>query len=86
MCTGLHVINLLNLQDKMHKMHLTTITITDYIDALKDMQRKVNRTKNPFSDEYLAMVATETMMGSQCVPKTDDNWKDLYPLNTDWET
>ena len=35
-CTGLHVIDLLNLQDKMRKIHLSTNTIANYIEALKD--------------------------------------------------
>ena len=39
-CTGLHVIDLLNLQDKMRDTHLTTDTIAEYIESLKDAQRK----------------------------------------------
>ena len=50
-CTGLHVIDLLNLQDKMRDMHLTTNTITEYIEALKDAKRKAKRANNPVSDE-----------------------------------
>ena len=39
-CNGLHAIDLLDLQDKMLDMHLTTDTIVEYIEALKDAQRK----------------------------------------------
>ena len=39
-CTGLHVIDLFDHQDKMREMHLTTDTITDYIEALNDVQTK----------------------------------------------
>ena len=67
-CTGLHVIDLLDLQDKMRDMHLTTDTIVDYIEDLKDAQRKAKRANNPVSDEYLVMVATKAMMGSQRFP------------------
>ena len=49
----------------MCKMHLTTNTITDYIEALKDTQSKVKRAKNPVSNEYLVIVATKAMVGSQ---------------------
>jgi hypothetical protein len=85
-CTGLHVIDLLDLQDKMRDMHLTTDTIADYIEALKDAQNKAKRAKNPVSDEYLVMVATKAMMGSQRFPRADDDWEDLDPLNKDWAT
>ena len=64
-CTGLHVIDHLDLQNKMQDIHLTTDTITEYVDALKDAQRKAKRANNPVSDEYLVMVATKSMMGSQ---------------------
>ena len=67
-CTDLHVIDLLDLQDKMRDMHLTTDTIADYIKALKDAQRKAKRANNPVSNEYLVMVATKAMMGSQRFP------------------
>ena len=78
-CTGLHVIDLLDLQYKMRDMHLTTDTIAEYIEALKDAQRKAKRANNPISDEYLVMVATKAMMGSQRFPRSDDNWEDLDP-------
>ena len=39
-CTGLHVIDLLDLQDKMRDTHFTTDTIAEYIESLKDAQRK----------------------------------------------
>ena len=69
-CTGLHVIDLLDLQDKMQDMHLTTDTIADYIEALKDAQRKAKQANNPVSNEYLVMVATQSMMGSQQFPQS----------------
>jgi hypothetical protein len=34
------VVDLLGMQDKMREMHLTTDTITDYIEALNDVQTK----------------------------------------------
>ena len=73
-CTGLHVINLLDLQDKMRNMPLTSDTIADYIEALKDAQRKGKRANNPVSDEYLVMVATKAMMSSNRFPRADDDW------------
>ena len=78
------MIDLLDLQVKIHEMHLTTDTIADYIEGLKDAQRKVKRAKNPVSDKYLVMVATEAMMGRQRFPQADDDWGDLDPLNKDW--
>ena len=49
-------------------MHLAKDTIAEYIEALKDVQRKAKRANNPVSDEYLFMVATKAMMGSQQFP------------------
>ena len=85
-CTGLHVIDLLDLQDKMRNMHLTSDTIADCIETLKDAQRKGKRANNPVSDEYLVMVATKAMMSSNRFPHADDDWEDLDPLNRDWAT
>ena len=50
-------------------MHLATDTIAEYVEALKDAQRKAKRANNPVSDEYLVMVATKAMMGSQRFPR-----------------
>ena len=84
-CTGLHVIDLLDLQDKMRDMHLTTDTIADYIEALKDAQRKSKRANNPVSNDYLVMVVTKAMMGSQRFPRSEDDWEELDPLERDWK-
>ena len=62
------MIDLLDLQDNMREMHLTTDTIPDCIEALKDAQRKAKRAKKPVSDKYLVMVSTKAMMGSQRFP------------------
>ena len=51
------MIELLNLQDTMREMHLTTHTIADYIEALKDALRKAKCAKKPVSNEYLVVVA-----------------------------
>ena len=64
-------------------MHLTTDTIADYIEALKDAQRKAKRENNPVSDEYLVMVAAKAMMGSQRFSRSNDDWEDLDPLDRD---
>ena len=66
-------------------MHLTTDTIADYTEALKDAQRKAKRSNNPVSDEYLVMVATKAMMGNQQFPRSDDDWEDIKPLDRDWK-
>ena len=70
----------------MRDMHLTSNTIADYIEALKDAQRKGKRANNPVSDEYLVMVATKAIMSSNRFPRADDDWEDLDPLNRDWAT
>ena len=67
----------------MRDMHLTTDTIAEYIEALKDAQRKAKRANNPVSDEYLVMVTTKAMMGSQRFPRSDDDWEELDPLDRD---
>ena len=77
MCTGLHAIDLLDLQDKMRDMHLTTDTIAEYVEALKDAQRKSKRANNPVSNEYLVMVATKAMMESQQLPVPTKTGKTL---------
>ena len=58
-CTGLHVINLLDLQDEMHTMHLTIDTIAGYTEVLKEVQSKAKHVKNPVSNEYLVIMATK---------------------------
>ena len=85
-CTDIDVIDLLGLQDEIREMYLTTNTIAEFIEALKDVQSKAKRAKNPVSNDYLVMVATETMMESQSFPRDDNDWEDLDPLNKDWAT
>ena len=69
----------------MWDMHLTTDTIAEYAESLKDAQRKAKRANNPVSDKYLVMVPTKAMMGSQRFPRSDDDWEDLDPLDRDWK-
>ena len=47
--------------------------------------RKAKRANNPVSNEYLVMVATKAMMGSQQFPRSDNDWEDLDPLDRDWK-
>ena len=67
----------------MRDMHLTTNTIADYIEALKDAQRKAKRLNNPVKNEYLVIVTTMAMMESQQFSRSDNDWEDLDPLNRD---
>ena len=54
-------------------------------DYLLDLiKHKVKCAKNPVRDEYLVMVATKAMMGSQHFPRADDDWEELNLLNKDW--
>ena len=67
----------------MRDMHLTTDRIAEYVEALKDAQRKAKRANNPVSDDYLVVVATKDMMGSHQFPRSDNVWEDLHPLDRD---
>ena len=65
-------------------MHVTTNSIADYIKALKDLQRKEKLAKNPVSNKYLVIVATNALMGSQRFLRVNNDWEDLNNLNKDW--
>ena len=76
-CTGHHIIELLELQEEMRTMHVTTDMIPKYIAALEKAQLQAARVEMPIPDNYLMIVATEAMLSLEHFPRENEDWEDL---------
>ena len=61
---GNHAINSLDLQDKMRVMHTEHDSISQYMQALKEMQHQAARADMPIKDATLVMIATKAMLAT----------------------
>ena len=51
--------------------------ITEYINTLKDAQKQSKRAGNPITVDTLLLIATNTMILSECFPWSEKIWEDL---------
>ena len=85
-CSGLSHLDTLALRDSMRTMHVDVQGIPEYINALKDTQKRSKRAnpENAIMDHFLMVVATAAMLGSQRLPRADWKWQDLPKAEKTW--
>ena len=64
-CGGLHVLNLLAIQNEMQCYHLESWGILEYINEIYYAQSKAERENNPITDAKTVTIATNAMLSTK---------------------
>ena len=65
---GLHALNILALQNKMHHYHLDIEVFPEYINPLQDAQKQSKREGNPITEDALLLIVSNAMLTSDHFP------------------
>ena len=69
----------------MQTFHLETEGIPEYINALEDYQKKSKQAHDPITDVTLVPIATNTMLTTKKLPRTNKQWEDLDQAVKYWD-
>ena len=83
-CVGLHALNVLALQEKMHNAHKDSEGIPEYINTLEDGRDKAARAGAPISNNMLVIIATKAMLTTEQYPRANETWEDLDVDEKTW--
>ena len=87
-CTSRHAIDILALQDELQGYHLEYEGIPEYINALKDAQRRAKRAgeddEYAITDSTLLLVASTAMLKTQQFPRANDEYEALARSSKTW--
>ena len=84
MCGGLHALDVLALQEKMHDAHKDSEGIPEYINTLEDGRDKANCAGAPISNNMLFIIATKAMLTTEQYPRANETWEDLEMDEKTW--
>uniref|UniRef100_A0A7S4JRA9 Uncharacterized protein n=1 Tax=Odontella aurita TaxID=265563 RepID=A0A7S4JRA9_9STRA len=83
-CSGLHALDALALQNEMKGFHVTAEGIPEYINALEDSQKRSARAGQPITEITLVMIASNAMLTTGQFPRANDDWEELRALERTW--
>ena len=83
-CTGRHALELLALHKEMQRYHLKVKGIPEYINMLKDAQRKSGRAGRTIADETLLLFARNAMLKNERFLCANDNWEERAERDKTW--
>ena len=83
-CGGLHALDFLALQDKMHNAHNDSEGIPEYINTLEDGSDKAARAGAPISNNMLVIIATKAMLTTEQYPRANETWEELDVDEKTW--
>ncbi len=81
---GLHTIDMISLHTNMHNYYTQADGIPQYINMLKDAQKKATRAGMPIADVELVMMASAAVLAAQHFPRKVDNWEGLPSASCTW--
>ena len=84
MCGGLHALDVLALQEKMHNAHKDSEGIPEYINTLEDGRDKAARAGSPISNNMLVIIATKAMLTTEQYPRANETWEELDVDEKNW--
>ena len=76
-CGGLHAVDFLALQEKMHNDHNDSEGIPEYINTMEDGRDKAARAGAPILNSMLVIIATKAMLTTEQYPRTNETWEEL---------
>jgi hypothetical protein len=83
-CGGLLPAELINLPTEMLSYYAQAEGIPEYINMLKEAQRKLARANLPMSDDQLLAIASTSILASGHFPRPTDEWEVLAHNNKTW--
>ena len=84
MCVGLHITDVLNLQNEMQTYHEYMEGIPDYINKLEDAQKQSNRAGNPITDSTIFLFAANAMLRTDRFPRANEICEELPISDRNW--
>ena len=84
MCGGLHALDVLALQEKMHNAHKDSDGIPEYINTLEDGRDKAARAGAPITNNMLVIIATKEMLTTEQYPRANETWEELDVDEKTW--
>ena len=84
MCDGLHALDVLALQEKMHNAHKDSEGTPEYISTLEDGRDKAARVGAPISNNMLVIIATKAMLTTEQYPRTNEDWEEFDVIDKTW--
>ena len=83
-CGGLHALDVLALQEKMHNAHNDCDGIPEYINTLEEGRDKAERAGAPISTNMLVIIATKAMLTTEQYPRANETWEELDVDQKTW--
>ena len=74
-CGGLHVLDVLALQNDMQRFHLDAKGMPEYTNTLEDTQMQSRRGNHDITDATLLLMATNDMLVTQRFPRANKRWE-----------
>jgi hypothetical protein len=81
---GLHAIDMISLRTNMHQYYTQAKGIPQFINMMKDAQKKAKRAGMPINDIKLVMMALAAVIPAQHFPHKVDDWEGLPPILGTW--
>ena len=81
---GLHALDIVLLTIQMSQYYEGTPIIPEYIQLLKDAQRKAARAGLPATDQTLTILAYTALLAADTFPCTTILWEELAPADKTW--
>ena len=85
MCVGLHVTDVLNLQNETQMYHEDMEGIPEYINKLEDSPKQSNRVGNPIMDPTLLLFADNTMLRTDRFTQANEIWEEFPSSDRNWD-
>ena len=84
LCVGIHALDVLALQNEIQQYHQEMEGIPEYVNALKDAQKRCKRTGNSIMEDTLLLIATNAMLSTDSFPQADEIWYDIPKNRKNW--
>jgi hypothetical protein len=81
---SLHALDVVSLTIQMSQFYEGTPIIPEYIQLLKDAQRKAARAGLPVTDQTLTLLASTALLAADTFPRTTSLWDELAPADKTW--
>jgi hypothetical protein len=81
---GLHAIDMISFRTNMHQYYIQADGIPQYINMLKDAQKKATRAGMPIANIELVMMALAAVLAAQHFPWKVDDWEGLPSSARTW--
>ena len=83
---GLHAVDMVTLTLQMSKYYKGVPDVPEYIQMVKDAQRKAAQIGLPVTDQTLLILASAALLAAYTFPRTTYDWEERNPADKTWTT